>query len=1004
MHEIDKIDEKSEENDIRLNLYIKKNPPVYFIFKSEEKRKEFKNDLSYFKHLYKKFLNYFYPSATIELKKPIHFHWMLKQELEYKNWKNMKLDHLDMKYLLKDKKMEKLFEQNSIESLKNRFLCNFLTINVTKRTPNAIKSIEKEGKAGFFDQAFEKLDFGLKSLVMLIGDIPILSSDEKLLTIDNLVLENQNLPDWMDFYTIYVFNDFEGIGDVKTYDHAFDLRTIKQIFARPDEKSFVIELTKQFVEISTGDYWKLYNWYKAVSISQEHGLEIQRSSNKGIKMNVHVLLRHSLFNRTKMIQKEIEKMLADVSPKLKFGMFQKRLAETFLKIDFMFDAFYSKVVVNYSLIKACMISIHILIVKRMKKFWVYNRDKLGPYENLNFASLAVTYKEIVTSWGLIENELECFVKPTIVNFIGSTFQNIKKVIAGILSRAESEYEMVGDKIYSPGADSIVNLCAETFEHYTSVPCEEACKYLLTIISRMLSIYERFMIDVIDTEEAEEMLAGHMNGLGLFLIRFRGLIKTIVKKTNNKFSYKTICEWINDYKFIKSMTRLMVVIENRLLIKLKVSLEKGMYKSKKFLKFNLKTYLEKFFAEFQFVFNKIERGNLERLCAKVLSTVTKMYIEMAISDLSIYKEGYLRMTLQKIKNDINTMQLIFDNYLERDEMDKPLKRLSSLCHVWEEEDFNLFQMHYVNLATLMKTSKAITDIKLLKNVFKIRDCFNSDTKKFIIEDIENILNTLIRKGEDKGDAFYQAIKKQRIQINVQKFIYNLRKAVEERKNKDKKRVGSTSKIDISMGIDMESSMLGDNIHFSMISFKQEKNKDIPRGKATMIRFNWKIKWSDLKSQDLDLKLIKFMKKRQTNAANISFIYWQVKEFGLELSSDSNYKTIVHTMLFSDIDLIRALDQFTLAVKCNTSVMIFKLQEKIKKSSKGFYRVMKKFKKKSTADNIKFRVKKFEMNINFGLSSLKAKKVDLSFDFEKIKFQMQNEKKKKSKRRKSIHIDI
>ena len=137
----------------------------------------------------------------------------------------------------------------------------------------------------------------------------------------------------------------------------------------------------------------------------------------------------------------------------------------FLKIDFMFDAFYSKVVVNYSLIKACMISIHILVVKRMKKFCDLNKKKLGAYENLTFASLAVTYKEIVTSWGLIENELECFVKPTIVNFIGSTFQKIKQVIAGILSRAESEYEMIGDKIYSPGADSLVNLCTETFEHY-----------------------------------------------------------------------------------------------------------------------------------------------------------------------------------------------------------------------------------------------------------------------------------------------------------------------------------------------------------------------------------------------------------------------------------------------------------------------------------------------------------------------------------------------------------
>ena len=180
---------------------------------------------------------------------------MIRRDFEYENWKEMELDQIDLKYLLKDKKMIKLFEQNSRESLRNRFLCNFMSIKVTKRTPNAIKTIEKEGNTGFFEETFEKLDFGLKSLLMLIGDIPITNFDEKLLTIDNMVLMQHNLPDWMDFYTLYVFNDFEGIGDVKTYDHAFDLRTIRQIFPRPDQKSFIVELNKYFIEISSNEYY-----------------------------------------------------------------------------------------------------------------------------------------------------------------------------------------------------------------------------------------------------------------------------------------------------------------------------------------------------------------------------------------------------------------------------------------------------------------------------------------------------------------------------------------------------------------------------------------------------------------------------------------------------------------------------------------------------------------------------------------------------------------------------
>ena len=1001
IHEIDKIDEKTEENDVRLNLYIKKNPPIYFIFDDQDKRKRFKKDLSYFKHLYKKFLNYHFPSSNVELKKSVDVTWMIRREIEYANWDKIELDQIDLKYLLKDKKMIKLFEQNSKESLKNRFLCNYASIKVTKRTPNAIKTIEKEGQTGFFEKTFERLDFGLKSLLILIGDIPITDLDEKLLTIDNLVLQQHNLPDWMDFYTLYVFNDFEGIGDVKTYDHAFDLRTIRQIYPRPDQKSFIVELNKYFIEISSNEYWKIFIWFKAIKISHEHSLEVKRSTNKAIKINVHVLLRHSLFNRPKQIQKEIEKMLAEVNPKERFSSFQKKIAATFLKIDFMFDAFYSKVMVNYSLIKACMISIHILIVKRMKKFWDLNKTKLGAYENLTFASLAVTYKEIVTSWGLIENELECFVKPTIVNFIGSTFQNIKKVIAGILMRAETEYEMIGDKIYSPGSESLINLCTETFEHYTSVPCEEACRYLLTIISRMLSIYERFLVDIIDTEDNEEMLAGHMNGVGKFLIKFRGFIKMVVSKTNHKYTYKNICEWVNDQKIIKSFTRIMIVIENKMLVRLCENLDNSINRKKDFMQFNCKNFLEKFFGQFQFVFNKIEQSNLERIAKKVLSTFTTHYIDFALSDLDYFKRDYLHMTLQKIKNDINTLQLIFDSYLERDEQEKSIKRLHSLHEMWEVDDFNLFQMHFVNLITLMKKSENIEEMWLLEKVFDLRDCFTREIKKFIREDVEEVVKVLRKKKSNKGDGFYKIIKKQRVQMNVQKFIYNLRKAVEERKEKNKNFGQSISKISPNMGA---SQVLGNNIDFSMISFQHENNKNIPRGKATMIWFPWKIKWTDMKTQNLDLKLIKSMKKRQTKNENVKFIYWQVKEFGVEIAGDSNYKKIDHTMLFSDINLIRPLDNNTLALKSKDKVFIFKLQEKIKKTTSGFYRVLKRLKKKSTSDSIKYRVKRFEMNINFGLNTLTSNKIDLTFDFEKIKNQMANEKKSKNKRRKSIDLDI
>ena len=574
----------------------------------------------------------------MKLKKKTQVEWQLRSELEWRYRDDMEFDEIDLKYLLKDKHMEKLFEQNSRESLKNRFVAGLMTVKVTKRTPNAIKTIEKEGQTGFFEQAFEKLDFGLKSLLVLVGDLPILSRDEKLLNIDNILLSPANLPEWMEFHTLYVFNDFEGIGDTKTYDHAFDLRTVRQLFPRPGQKSFIIELNKHFVEITGGQYWKLFSWFSAVRTSYRQHLEAQRSANKMIRVNVHVLLIHSLFGRNKKVQREIEKMVMSVDPSKSFGEFQSSLATLFIKVDHMFDAFYSKVVINYGLIKACIKTVHILVVKRMIKFWKKKGNEMNAFENLTFASLVVTYKDMISSWGLVEDELENFVRPTIVNFVGSTFQKVKKVIAGILTKAESDYEMINGKIYSPGGQAIISLCGDHFEHYTSVPCEEAARYLLGVVSIIVSIFQRFLMDIVEEEDNEEMLAAHMNSLGGFLINFRGFLKKVVIKTQNRFAYKTLCEWVGDLNIIKSITRLMIVLENKIMRKLKTDLTISFGNKKDFLKLNVKSFLESFFNKFQFVFKKIERGNLERIAKKMLGLFSLKYVELALSDLTIFKHG------------------------------------------------------------------------------------------------------------------------------------------------------------------------------------------------------------------------------------------------------------------------------------------------------------------------------------------------------------------------------
>lgn len=131
------------------------------------------------------------------------------------------------------------------------------------------------------------------------------------------------------------------------------------------------------------------------------------------------------------------------------------------------------------------------------------------------------------------------------------------------------------------------------------------------------------------------------------------------------------------------------------------------------------------------------------------------------------------------------------------MDKSIMRLESLLLVWHEDDFNLFQKHFVNLMLLSHKVELGSYEKLLEKFFDLKGTFDRATKKFIREDVNVILKAYYEARADKGDVFYKAVRRMRIQMYVQRFIYNLRRAVEQRKNVVDKGVQSVSMIDRSI---------------------------------------------------------------------------------------------------------------------------------------------------------------------------------------------------------------
>lgn len=149
----------------------------------------------------------------------------LQTEVELENWESIasKFDHTNF---INDKGLSVLFENNIIEIIKNRLLISVAHKETKKKKdvpiaePTTPKTPMTPGRSK--DRFNLNALTGTQYYFVLICQRPIHMVDQEFALTDDIILDKDALPSWMEFNTLYYF-DYSARGDISPFKKSFEV-------------------------------------------------------------------------------------------------------------------------------------------------------------------------------------------------------------------------------------------------------------------------------------------------------------------------------------------------------------------------------------------------------------------------------------------------------------------------------------------------------------------------------------------------------------------------------------------------------------------------------------------------------------------------------------------------------------------------------------------------------------------------------------------------------------
>jgi len=152
----------------------------------------------------------------------------LQSEIELENWESIS-SKFDYTSFVKDKGLSTIFEHNILELIKNRLLISSAQ-KETKNKKDVIMAEPQTVNTPTTPMTPTRMRdrFNLNSITgsqyyfVLICQRPINLVDQEFALTDDVILEKETLPDWMEFNKLYYF-DYSAKGDITPFKKSFNV-------------------------------------------------------------------------------------------------------------------------------------------------------------------------------------------------------------------------------------------------------------------------------------------------------------------------------------------------------------------------------------------------------------------------------------------------------------------------------------------------------------------------------------------------------------------------------------------------------------------------------------------------------------------------------------------------------------------------------------------------------------------------------------------------------------
>ena len=846
-----------EYKDKKTHFFIKTidNNEYHFKCKDTKEKNDWIKTLNFFRDYYK---NETIEGEGIIEEIDLETDIRISAEIEKLNFDKIK-SKFDHTHFIKDKELDIIFEENTIEILRNRLLISSIEketkkikkkkINEPSTPKTPLTPFNRENLKDRFNINKIKHFRGSFYYIILISQRPLHIIDEEFAMNDNFILKKETLPPWMDFNKMYFF-EYQRNGDISKFKKATPITDIDSVICDKDGFSLKLQLSDKYYIMNFKSSWEVIMWLEGIRAAIETCNDLKRTKLGVIKYNISIL--YFYFNSHK--DNEILKVVKDIANGLTLdgnvNDFRKKMKKVVSEFNFFCDAFYAHKPFLLVLFKFCVLNFHKIVRNKINSYWNKNFRIMNSTGIINFASDFWNYLKILNSWGIRDKNLN-WVKNVTKTFIFVLFKKCKNVLTKILIDLKTNFFYEKKKILSKSSENIESHLYFIFENYDKIPDMETADTLVEMCGMILLTFLINLKNILKREKLKyEVYVAILNNRYQKIIR--NFLKKVHRATKSRISLKLAKQMINENFLLCLIIEIEKICYINITKKLKKDVKKFLLSKGPFIKIDFVEMCKNSLEIIQPQLDAIElKHYVEDLYYEIFNKFTKIYYRLFLNFCNFIKDENYQELENKMKKDKNDFLIYLKEYVPK-KANLYNYRINQLFKFFISNDIDEVTINIMNMNVFYSK---IIEKNNLDILFKSKVFFPKKSINFIHDYLKNaLIDDTKEPVKDEDKIFFLPLNP-----NVYIFIRNLKKSLFLRYEKKKTLIDRKS------------------FYINITLENEEKERNRPtyekiyktKGFADVLKF---------KNHIDDLEVEKYIKKKLVNEKQLKkYFFFLKKEF-------------------------------------------------------------------------------------------------------------------------------